>query len=298
MSALASIEWTEPTTLTEGGEPQVYLAAVSVREIFADPTYQRDLDRPRAEHMAREDHWNVRLLGVIELSDRGEGMQPDRYAVINGQHRVEAARLRDRDMPLVAKVHTGLSIEQEAQLFHEIDASTRRLTTWDRWKARRAGGDAVVAAIEAVVVAAGMQVDMAPNNGNIRCTSTLEKVYKLGGGGKGLLLENTLTFIAEVWGKRLDAVDAPLVLGVALILHSYDDVLDHERLGDLLVDYAPRQIKARAEALRETENGQAGKLAALVMISAYNSARGTKKLARDQLGRPSKPQARTSKEAV
>lgn len=138
MSALASIEWTEPTTLTEGGEPQVYLAAVSVREIFADPTYQRDLDRPRAEHMAREDHWNVRLLGVIELSDRGEGMQPDRYAVINGQHRVEAARLRDRDMPLVAKVHTGLSIEQEAQLFHEIDASTRRLTTWDRWKARRA----------------------------------------------------------------------------------------------------------------------------------------------------------------
>ncbi|MFC9999669.1 DUF6551 family protein [Nocardia sp. NPDC127526] len=272
----------ETPTAVEPEEP--YVAAVSVREIFADPAYQRDLDLPRAQHMA--EHWNVRLVGVIELSDRGEGAQPDRYAVINGQHRVEAARLCDRDMHLVAKVHTGLSLAQEAQLFHEIDANTRRLTTWDRWKARRAAGDPVVSAIEAVVVAAGMRVDMAPVNGNIRCTSTLERVYKLGGGGRGLLLENTLTFIAEVWGKRLDSVDAPLVLGVALLLHSYDDVLDHEKLGDVLEAIAPRQIKARAEALRETENGQTGRLAALVMIGAYNSARGTKKLPRAQLGKP------------
>ncbi|MFI6959672.1 DUF6551 family protein [Nocardia sp. NPDC050408] len=259
-------------------ESNVYIAAISVRDIFADHTYQRDLDLPRARAMAEK--WDVHKVGVIDVSDRGTD-SPDRYAVINGQHRWSAARLVDPDYHLVANVHTGLTVAEEASLFYGIDAGTRRLTTWDRWNARRGALDPIVTAIESVVTTVGLAVDQSPQNGSIRCTSTLEKVHKLGG---QVLLENTLRLIVEVWGHRLDAVDYPLVHGVALILHCYDTVLDHDRFGEVLIDFAPRQIKARAQALRETEKGQFGKLAALVMINAYNSSRGPK-LDRTHLGR-------------
>lgn len=259
------------TPIPDGDPPATYITAIPVSEMFCDYSYQRDLDRTRARRMARE--WDLRLVGVVEVSDRGPNCRDGRYALINGQHRWAAAGLRDPNMVLVANVHTGLSVTREALLFNEIDSTTRRLTTWDRWRSRRAAGELVVLDIEATVSDSGLTIAEASQDGNIRCTATLERVHRLGG---TLLLGNTLRFITNVWGPRLDAVDAPLVLGLAYILHSYDDTLDHRRLGDVLIDYAPRQIKARAQALRETEQGQAGKLAALVMIAAYNHSRGPK----------------------
>ncbi|MGV9336631.1 DUF6551 family protein [Nocardia sp. NPDC003726] len=264
---------------TEDTKPAIYISAIRVEEMFVDHVYQRDLDTARARRIARE--WDPRLVGVLEVSDRGPRHPLGRYAIISGQHRWAAAGLRDPNMALVANVHTGLSITQEALLFHEIDAKTRRLNTWDRWKARRASGEPLVLDIETVVAEAGLTIDTAPKDGNIRCTSTLERIHRMGG---TLLLGNVLRFIADVWGRRLDAVDGPLVLGLALILHSYDNDLDHARLGDVLIDFAPRQIKARAQTLRETENGSAGKLTALVMLAAYNNGR-SRKLDRAKLAR-------------
>ncbi|MEU2043622.1 DUF6551 family protein [Nocardia niwae] len=260
--------------------PAIYITAISVDQMFVDHTYQRDLDMPRARRMSRE--WDPRLVGVIEVSDRGPRSAQGRYAIVNGQHRWAAAGLRDPNMVMVANVHTGLSVTQEALLFREIDTQTRRLTTWDRWHARRAAGEPVVLDIEEAVAAAGLTISMAPKDGNIRCTSTLERIHRLGG---TLLLGNTLRFITDIWGRRLDAVDAPLVLGLAEMLHTYDDELDHRRLGDVLIDYAPRQIKARAQAMRETETGKSnGTLAALVMLAAYNNHRSPK-LDRPKLSR-------------
>src|SRR5690606_2625987 len=154
-----------------------------------------------------------------------------------------------------------------------IDVKTRRLTTWDRWKSRRAAADPIVTAIEEAAAEAGFTVDQAPADGNLRCVSTCEKVHRMGG---KVLLASTLQLIVSVWGHRIDAVDAPLVTGVALILRFYETELDHERFADVLIDIAPRQLKARAMALKETESGQNGTLAALVMIGAYNSSRGPK----------------------
>jgi len=257
---------------------EVYISAISVNEMFVDTTYQRELDKPRAQEMAKT--WDRRLVGVLDVADRGLGSQA-RYAVINGQHRVEAARLIDPDMVLVANIHSGLTVADEARLFHEIDAKTRRLTTWDRWRSRRAAADPTVAAIEDIVSEVGLTIAEAARDGSIRCTSTLERIHRTGG---KLLLGNTLRLIVEVWGHRLDAVDAPLVAGVALILRSYEQQLDHDRFAEVLVDLAPRQVKARAMALKETEKGQNGALVALVMIGAYNSSRGPK-LNREELRR-------------
>ncbi|MEV6281040.1 DUF6551 family protein [Nocardia sp. NPDC051832] len=261
--------------------PDVFVDAIPVTAMFVDPSYQRELDLPRVRHMVK--NWDRRLVGVVEVSDRGPRHPQGRYALINGQHRWAAAGRRDPGAVMVANVRTGLSVTQEAILFHQIDANTRRLTTWDRWHSREAAGELVVLDIKAVTDSVGLKISMTPTDGNIRCTATLERVCRLGG---TLLLGNTLRLILQAWGRRLDAVDAPLVTGLSLFLHTYSDAgLDYRRLVDVLVDFLPGTLKGRAVALREIEkNGPVGKYIALVVLAAYNSGHNPK-LARELLER-------------
>ncbi|MFB7837876.1 DUF6551 family protein, partial [Streptomyces sp. NPDC056056] len=169
---------------------------------------------------------------------------------------------------LVANVHTGLSVTQEAILFAEIDAKTKNLCTWDRWRSRRAAGEPVVLDIEEAARTAGFSIAMAPKDGNIRCVAALERVYRLGG---VQLLGEALQMIAHMWGRGADSADAAIVVGLARLLHTYRDDLDYRHLGEVLVAMVPRQIKARAQALREAENGEIGKLAAKYLITTYNT---------------------------
>jgi len=251
-------------------DPKPYVSAVPVTEMFVDHSYQRPLDPPRMRRMAET--WEVPLVGIVEVSDRGPAHTP-RYAVIDGQHRYAAAGLRDPNAILVANVHTGLSVRDEARLFWYFDSKRTRLTGWDRWHARRGAGDPVVLAVEDVIEAAGLRVDPAPANGNIRCVATCEKVVALGGGD---LLAAALNLITEVWGVRVDAFDAPIVHGAALVLWHFGFELDLQRLADALLDVAPRQLKAQTIALREFEQGTTPKLAAMVLTSIYNRSKGPK----------------------
>ncbi|ORA24160.1 DUF6551 family protein [Mycobacterium aquaticum] len=250
--------------------PAPYIAALAVSELFVDHSYQRPLDLPRARRLAES--WEPPLIGVIEVSDRGSDQQP-RYAIVDGQHRYAAAKLRDPKAVLVANIHTGLTPRDEAHLFYEIDAKRTRLTGWDRWNARRGAGDPTVLAVESVVEDAGLRVEDSPTNGSVRCVSTCEKVLKLGGQP---LLRETLSLITEVWGVEVEAFDAPLVHGTALVLWHYGKTINVERLADAMVDVSPRQFKAKAVALREYERGSLPKLAALVIVNTYNRTKGPK----------------------
>lgn len=252
--------------------PTVYISHLSVREMFVDTTYQRDLDLPRARAMAAE--WDPRLVGVIDVSERDTTTADGaRYAIINGQHRHMGAKLHDPHTRLVVNIHTGLTVRDEARLFYDLDAKTRRLTRWDRWKSRRGSGDPMVRDIEEAALEAGLEIAPAMQNGTIRCVAQCEKLYKL---GERALLERTLATIVAVWGTQVDAVDAPIVGGVGLLLHHHGHDIDDERLQEALLDETPRKIKARANQLGETQAGNKAKLTALTLVTTYNSAKSSK----------------------
>jgi hypothetical protein len=251
-------------------ETEVYVTAVQVDEVFADPTYQRILDVPRARKIAAG--WDRRLAGILEVSDRGEDARP-RYAVIDGQHRWAAAGYLQTPPILVANVHSGLTIAEEADLFDKLNRERRRITTWDHWHARKAGRDSAVLAIEAAVERVGLTVHMNPRDGNVRCTATLEKLAALGGVD---LIDQTLRLIVDVWGRSLDAFDAPIVHGLGLVLHYLADPLDHERLYHTLLDVLPRQLKTRALGLRDITTGSQPRLVAIATMELYNRRPGRK----------------------
>ena len=271
-----------------------YIAAIAVDDMFLDLAYQRDPqdDMTRVRRMARE--WDVRLVGVLDVSDRGAGASP-RYAVIDGGHRFAAARCLDITPPLVANVHTGLTVRQEAALFDKLNRERRRLTTWDHWRARLAAGEEPVPTIAKTVAALDLSVSDAPRKGNVRCSKTLEKLHELGGTG---LLVGTLRLIVDVWGREVEVFDAPLVHGIGLVLHYLHylrEPLDLERLHLVLqLDVVPRQLKTRALAMRDHTTGSHAKLVAMAIIDLYNRRPGRKILVSTRTFGPTAINARSA----
>jgi len=277
-----------------GGIPATYITAIPATDMFADLTYQREPDMARVRQIAAA--WDVRLVGVLEVSDRGEDASP-RYAVIDGHHRVRAAQLPDITPPLVATVHTGLTVQQEAELFDRLNRERRRLTTWDHWRARTAAGEPTVLAIKGAVAQVHLVIDDAPKPGHVRCTATLEKLYQLGG---TRLITDALRLARDAWGDEVTSFDAPLVHGVGLVLHYLQaprvpEPIDLERLTHALLGLQPRQIKTSALALRDRMNGSAGKLVAMVLIDFYNKERGHKILVSTRTFGPTARNARSTK---
>jgi len=248
---------------------EVYVTAVDVTDVFTDATYQRPLDEARARNIAQA--WDRRLAGILEVSDRGETTMP-RYAVIDGQHRWAAAQHAGIGV-MVANVHTGLTVADEAKLFDRLNRERRRITTWDHWHARKAAGDPDVTAIETAVAAAGLVIDTSPKSGHVRCTAALEKLHTLGGPD---LVKQTLQLIVDVWGRDLIGFDAHIVGGLGLILHYLAADLDLIRLTEALLDVVPRQLKSKATGLRDITTGAMPKLVAIAVMTLYNNRPGRK----------------------
>lgn len=245
-----------------------YIAALRVGDLFADPTYQRDLKTARVDAMAAA--LDPTLLGVLEVSARDDG----RYAIIDGQHRWAAVgRAAGDDAHLVCHVHSGLSVEDEARLFYEIDHARKNLSWWDRWKARRGAGDPHVLAIDEVLKRHQLQIDPAPQDGNIRATKSIQTIVD--DLGDLQMLDQVLVVLTSAFGRSYDGLDGAIMQGVALVLGHYGaDELDVDRLVVQLRDIPPRQIKARAVALREAHSGTVPRLCAAVIIERYNAGRG------------------------
>lgn len=252
----------------------VYVMALDVNEIFADTTYQRTLDVTRARSMAAS--WDRRLAGIIEVSDRGENTSP-RYAIVDGQHRWAAARFLQPAPVLVANVHEGLDLADEAALFDKLNRQRKQPTTWDHWRARRAAGDAVVAAIEKIAARHELRVhEQSGKDGVITCVSTLEKIAKSAGGLD--LLDAALNLIKSAWATQREAYDSPVVLGMAMVIYTLgaDKRLDGQRLVDALAEVPPRRIRFQANALRDSTPGSLGKLTAITLLNLYNKRPGPK----------------------
>lgn len=249
--------------------PAPYIAALACRDLFADVTYQRDLDKHRRERMAGE-YFDRTLLGVLEVSDRGDG----RYAILDGQHRWAAAVVtHGNDFHVVCQVHSGLDVAGEARVFYEIDHRRKALTGWDRWKARRKTGDPVVAKLDTVAAEFGLKIGPGRVRGQIQTIGALEQLLARGGRA---LVHSTLAILTAAYGDDPDAYVAPVIGGVGEVLVGYraGTNLDGDRLIATLAGIAPAQLKARAQALREMQSGTLPRLTAAVIVRAYNSRPG------------------------
>lgn len=125
-------------------------------ELGVDPAYQRSLEAGTSQALIRRiaQHWNWDLCLPLVVSRRAGG----ELLVIDGQHRLEAARLRGDIAHLPCVVGEYASAADEAASFVYLNQQRRPLTKLDLFKAAVASEDPEATAIVAAIEAAGLSI--------------------------------------------------------------------------------------------------------------------------------------------
>lgn len=209
---------------------------IPVASLTIDKRYQRPLDERRVKKIAKD--FNPRLLGSLEVAERKGG----KWAVFDGQHRLAALKvLAEPAAP--CRTHTGLSAQEEAELFVALQVERRNINHLDRFNARVFSGDKVARHINRLVEAAGFRIGYQAAGGSraIRAVSTLERLYEKDGPDG---LAGSLDSL-HVWNGDPKVTDGQLLEGVAILRRGYLDRLTDESWAKL-AEVAPSVILRRA----------------------------------------------------
>jgi hypothetical protein len=130
----------------------------SPNELHIDPAYQRDVGSGAAQALIRRlaQHWNWDLCQPLVVARRRD--LTERLFVIDGQHRLEAARLRGDIPQLPCVVVEYANTADEAASFVNLNQQRRQLLPIDVFKAAVASGDKEANAIAAALAEAGLSL--------------------------------------------------------------------------------------------------------------------------------------------
>lgn len=123
-------------------------------QLQVDPAYQRSLAAEASQKLIRKiaQHWDWGLCLPLVVARRETG---DLF-VIDGQHRLEAARRRSDISQLPCVIGDFRAVEDEAAAFVHLNQNRRALSKLDVFKAAVASGDEEACAVAAAIEAAGL----------------------------------------------------------------------------------------------------------------------------------------------
>ena len=167
-----------------------------------------------------------------------------KYYVVNGQHTIEGRILRNggEDLPILCKVYTGLTMEQEALLFAEQNGHAAPLSAGIKLRAKVVGGDAPSKAFVAATNRVGLSLNydsMQLSDYRISCVGTALKLYDQL--GEEIYCE-ALRHIVEAWEGRPDSFRAAVLRGVMYFVQLYHGQYSAERLVRALSGVHPMEL--------------------------------------------------------
>lgn len=150
-----------PTNLfppVKGAPPTVEWSQCDKLQI--DHGYQRMIEGKQSQRLIKSiaENWDWRLLSPLTVSHRDGSYGEPGFFVIDGQHRLEAARLRGDISKLPCIISKFESYEAEALAFVNINSARRQVTALDRYHARVAAKEELALKIKDVVEIVGLTV--------------------------------------------------------------------------------------------------------------------------------------------
>lgn len=131
---------------------------VLCRDLLVDHAYQRMAEEPSSKRLIRHiaENWDWRLCAPLTVSDRASPLAG--LYVIDGQHRLAAATLRQdiHELPCIISKFNG--IEDEARLFVALNSARRQVGEVEKFHARVASRDHYAIATKRVIEDSGMTV--------------------------------------------------------------------------------------------------------------------------------------------
>jgi len=138
-------------------------------ELRVDLTYQRDTAASNEKLLNLARDWSWVACGVLVVAERA----PGDYFVIDGQHRLLAARKRSDIQQLPCLVFPVADVQAEAKGFLAVNTARRPLRTYDKFNALLVTGDAVALRVDALLRQAGRIASGVAAANTVRCLQTI-----------------------------------------------------------------------------------------------------------------------------
>ena len=209
----------------------------SSKLIYPREIYQRGVQRKRVELIAAD--FNEYVANEPKISFRN-----GKYYVVDGQHTIEARILRNggRALPILCKVYTGMTMQQEALLFAEQNGHSAPLSAGIKLRAKVAGDDAPSKEFLAATNRVGLAFNydsLQLSDYRISCVGTALKLYNEM--GEKIYCES-LRIIVAAWDGKPDSFRASVLRGMMHFVELYHGEFSEERLVRALGSVHPMEI--------------------------------------------------------
>lgn len=242
------------------------LEHISPADIAVDERAQRALNPRHKDTLASG--FNPLKVGSVIISERDNG---DWY-IMDGQHRCRAAVDSGYTGTVPAVIHTGLSVEDEADLFLSLNES-KLVQPLDKFRARVTAGRTLAVNVNNIVRNVGFNVGQTgASKRSIGAVGALEKIYTSYG---AYALTSTLIAVNEAWPELpTNARSARMLEGVGFMVGAVPGVAVR-RLASKLRATSAGNIIADVDFLADLHKRPKGKTMGDVLIALYN--KGLKK---------------------
>jgi hypothetical protein len=239
---------------------------LAIKDLLIDPAYQRELDEPRVDAMAKK--FDESRIGVPVVSLRKDG----KFYVLDGQHRSESARRAGLgDLKIMCEVHNGLSQAEEAELFLKLNNGRKTVQAFDKYRARMTANDPVAVEFTRIVNSLGLRIGQGQGKNTINAVLAIESAHR-----RNRNLELTLSVLKRWGGGGQDFFEGALLKDMSCFLADYSEC-DVQWLVDKLARVDVGRTTVKIKALHDSIKNR--RLAAnSVFCEIYNHRRGKKDL--------------------
>lgn len=207
---------------------------VNIAEIKS-AEYQRPINAAHVQDMTRT--YDKRNFDPIVVSEREDGT----LVLIDGQHRVtmcKALGIR----AVMARIITGLSNEEEAELFLDLNGFSgqrKKIKPGEIFNAKLVAKDDAATEIKAIVEKHGFKFGNA--SGEVQAHNTLMKLHKKHGQES---LDRTFKIIRNAWGIQRMITHNAIIEGVTTFIVTYgkDKAYSDEAFASALSKTTPGEI--------------------------------------------------------
>lgn len=241
--------------------------------------YQRQFSPAWAKRIAAEFDESLWTKPMVALRLGGQ-----QFAVIDGQHRVEALRLKypGDDPEILCDVQSTPSIEAEARQFLAVNHYVRVTGSRDSFKALLVAGDERAHNIDRLLRAYGYtpKTEGGKQRDGQISVSAVQILMRQHGFDDWWLLEETLRVVRDSFGDHTAALGSTVFGGIGSFIATYRQHPDYERrrLVDVLHRVALHELTRNARDLRKLLHTSDSVAARRSILHIYNNKLSKRRL--------------------
>lgn len=201
--------------------------------------YNRSINRTRVNKIKREFTDDLVNPAIVSFRD-------GQYWIVDHQHQTQAIyELNgcDPNTPIQCDVRTGLTYEQEADLYLRINTSTKIVTFAEELKGRIEAKDAESLRFRDVVESCGYTV-LDRTSTSLRALNAAWRIFRKVDGEKELT--SILELTHACWPENANSAESIMIWGVSLFLKNHGDEYDRGHFIAALSAIEPKEAIRKA----------------------------------------------------